>query len=364
MPIENTGHEGGPSRDEMGRVELRIKRWLPFPLALAALLTLIAFSPPPANASISRDAYEECLLDKANEARAAAGVGHLQMAQDLVPELREWSRWMRFNDFEHMPSDRRYDILPSDWGTWGENIARHGNDDMPDCTPIHQMWMNSPGHRRNILNPAFRFAAMGTYVDGSGWWATQLFFDANGYNATCAGTFCDDDGSVFETSIETIAAAGITRGCNPPVNTLFCPHDRVTRGEMAAFLARALELPDSGDVEFSDDNRSAFEDAIEMIAAAGITQGCNPPANTRFCPDDHVTRGQMAAFLTRGLSLSSTSAIDFIDDNDSVFESSIERLAAAGITHGCNPPANTRFCPDDHVTRGQMAAFLVRALDS
>ena len=348
----------------MGRVELNEKRWLPLLLALATLLTLIALSPAPASASISRDAYEECLLDKANEARAAAGVGSLQMAYDQVPGVRDWSRWMRFNDFEHMTDDRRYGILPSDWRTWGENIAMHGNDDMSDCTPIHQMWMNSPGHRANILNPAFRFAAMGTYVDGTGWWATQLFFDATGYNATCAGTFCDDDGSVFETSIETIAADGITRGCNPPVNTLFCPHDRVTRGEMAAFLDRALELPYSGEVEFSDDNGSVFEESIERIAAAGITQGCNPPANTRFCPEDYVTRGQMAAFLTRGLGLSSIGAIDFTDDNDSVFESSIERLADAGITHGCNPPANTRFCPDDYVTRGQMAAFLVRALDS
>jgi hypothetical protein len=36
-------------------------------------------------------------------------------------------------------------------------------------------------------------------------------------------------------------------------------------------------------------------------------------------------------------------------------------LAAAGVTNGCNPPSNDRFCPDSYVTRGQMAAFLVRA---
>ena len=337
---------------------------MPLALSLAALLTFIVFSSPPASAAISRDSYEDCLLDKANEARAAEGVSQLQMAYDLVPDVRDWSRWMRFNDFEHMPSERRYDILPSSWRTWGENIAMHSNDDMADCTPIHQMWMNSPGHRENILNPNFRFAVMGTYVDGSGWWATQLFFDASGYGASCTGTFCDDDGSVFEPSIERIAAAGITQGCNPPVNNLFCPDDRVTRGAMAAFLARALGLPDAGNIEFSDDDGSVFENAIKRIAAAGITQGCNPPANTRFCPDDYVTRGQMAAFLTRGLGLNSTSDADFLDDDHSVFESSIERLAAAGITSGCNPPANTRFCPDDYVTRGQMAAFLTRALDS
>jgi len=54
---------------------------------------------------------------------------------------------------------------------------------------------------------------------------------------------------------------------------------------------------------------------------------------------------------------------DFVDDDNSIFESDIEKLAAAGITAGCNPPDNDRFCPDNHVTRRQMAAFLARALD-
>jgi uncharacterized protein YkwD len=340
----------------MGRVEFKQKRWLALVLSLAALFTLIVISPSSAHAAISRDSFEDCLLDKTNEARAAEGVDRLQMAYDLVPAVRDWSRWMRFNDFRHMPDSRRLEILPPGWRTSGENIAMHGNDDMPDCTAIHELWMNSPGHRANMLNPGVRFAAMGTYVDGSGWWATQLFFD-------CRGTFCDDEG-VFETAIERIAAAGITDGCNPPTGNMFCPGNRVTRGQMAAFLSRVLDLPAAGGVDFDDDNGSVFERDIERIAAAGITQGCNPPANTRFCPDQFVTRGQMAAFLTRGLALNSASYIDFLDDDNSPFESSIEQLAASGITLGCNPPANTRFCPDDHVTRGQMAAFLTRALDS
>jgi hypothetical protein len=70
----------------------------------------------------------------------------------------------------------------------------------------------------------------------------------------------------------------------------------------------------------------------------------------------------MAAFLVRALGLSSGGGSNrFIDDNGSVFETDINKIAAAGITKGCNPPSNTRFCPDDLVTRGQMAAFLRRA---
>jgi hypothetical protein len=117
---------------------------------------------------------------------------------------------------------------------------------------------------------------------------------------------------------------------------------------------------DSG--TFIDDDDSIFEADIERLAAAGITKGCNPPINDRYCPDDGVTRDQMAAFLVRALGLNDQGTTDFVDDNGSIFETDIERLATAGITKGCNPPINDRYCPNDQVTRAQMAAFLVRAL--
>ena len=68
---------------------------------------------------------------------------------------------------------------------------------------------------------------------------------------------------------------------------------------LVAVLAVLLGLPPGG--TFIDDNGSIHEPSIEAIAAAGITLGCNPPDNDRFCPDDPVTRGQMAAFLHRAL---------------------------------------------------------------
>ncbi|MEA2000872.1 MAG: S-layer homology domain-containing protein [Actinomycetota bacterium] len=176
--------------------------------------------------------------------------------------------------------------------------------------------------------------------------------------------FNDDNGNLHEQAIEAVSNAGITSGCNPPFATDFCPDRNVTRGEMAAFLVRGLGLSAAGSVDFTDDNSSIFEADIEKLATAGITKGCNPPANTQFCPNSTVSRGQMAAFLVRALGLTaSDSGIDFTDDNDSIFESDIEKLATAGITKGCNPPANTRFCPDNTLTRAEMATFLTRALD-
>ncbi|MFZ0012488.1 MAG: S-layer homology domain-containing protein, partial [Acidimicrobiia bacterium] len=142
----------------------------------------------------------------------------------------------------------------------------------------------------------------------------------------------------------------------------FCPDDEVTRGQMAAFLRRHLELPASSTNHFSDDNGSTFEADINAIADAGITKGCNPPANTRFCPDDKVSREQMAAFIVRAFGLIDNSGSGFDDvAGTNTFFTDIGKLATAGITKGCNPPANTRYCPKENVTRGQMAAFLHRA---
>jgi glucose/arabinose dehydrogenase len=113
------------------------------------------------------------------------------------------------------------------------------------------------------------------------------------------GTFTDDDGNTHEGTIEAISADGITKGCNPPFNDRYCPEDAVSRGEMAAFLRRALELPASSTDRFDDDNGSTFEADINAIAAAGITKGCNPPANTEYCADEPVSRDEMASFLAR-----------------------------------------------------------------
>ena len=174
------------------------------------------------------------------------------------------------------------------------------------------------------------------------------------------GTFTDDDGNVHEGYIEAIAAAGITSGCNPPVNDHYCPDRKVTRGEMAAFLVRALNLSwDGGRDWFADDNGSPFESSINKLAAAGITQGCS---TRNFCPNDSVTREQMAAFLVRGYNLhGSTAGNPFTDDNNSVFEDQIEILRANGVTKGCNPPLDNKFCPTSAVHRDEMATFIARA---
>ena len=160
-------------------------------------------------------------------------------------------------------------------------------------------------------------------------------------------TFADDIVWAFEN--------GITGGCStdPP---LFCPDSPVTRGQMATFLDRALDLPAATADYFTDDETSIFEASINRVREAGIAFGCSA---TKFCPNSSVTRGQMAAFLDRALDLPAATADYFTDDETSIFESSINRVREAEITFGCSA---TKYCPNSLVTRGQMTAFLHRAL--
>jgi hypothetical protein len=159
-------------------------------------------------------------------------------------------------------------------------------------------------------------------------------------------------GHKFEADIRWLYTTGITSGCTPD---RFCPDGLVTRGQMATFLSRALDLPPTSRDYFIDDETSKHESSINRLRAAGITFGCAPD---RFCPTGVVTRAQMASFLVRAFDLSTTSTDYFTDDDANRHEPNINALRAARITYGCS---STRYCPDGAVTRGQMAAFLHRA---
>jgi hypothetical protein len=167
------------------------------------------------------------------------------------------------------------------------------------------------------------------------------------------GTFSDDDDSPFVAEIEWLAAAGITTGCE---FTRFCPHDPVTRGEMASFLYRALDLPAGSPDFFNDDAGSPHEEAINAVRVANISNGCGVAS---FCSQDPTTRAQMAAFLVRALVYPSSSVDFFTDDNGSIHEADINSLRQSGVTTGC---AATTYCPEALITREQMAAFLFRSL--
>ena len=113
---------------------------------------------------------------------------------------------------------------------------------------------------------------------------------------------------------------------------------------------------------FSDDDGNVHEANIEVIAGLGITVGCNPPANDRYCPRRVVTRAQMMAFLSRALggSVAGVSGASRFSDvaDDAWYRADLERMAELGVAV---PYEDGTFRPDEPLTRLDMAVFLVRA---
>jgi hypothetical protein len=174
--------------------------------------------------------------------------------------------------------------------------------------------------------------------------------------------FIDDDGNIHEANIEAIAAAGITNGCNPPLDDRYCPLRSVTRAEMAAFLVRALgeenSLPTYHHYFVDVPDGAWYTGYVERLYELGITTGYD---DQTYRPDALVSRAEMATFLARAFSLPATTTDYFTDDDGSFFEPNINSIAAAGITNGCNTD-HTFFCPNQNVLRDQMASFLARSL--
>jgi hypothetical protein len=120
-------------------------------------------------------------------------------------------------------------------------------------------------------------------------------------------------------------------------------------------------LPPGG--TFIDDNGNVHEPNIEAIAAAGITQGCNPPTNDRFCPAGSVTRAEIAALLVRAMGESAgMPAYQGYFSDVAVgqwYTGLVERAFQLGITTGY---ADGTFRPSATVSRAEMAAFVLRAI--
>ena len=172
--------------------------------------------------------------------------------------------------------------------------------------------------------------------------------------------FKDTVGTQFETEIQWLSDHGISKGCNPPANSHFCPESFLIRGEVAAFLDRVFDLPATSVDQFSDDSHSKFEGNLNRTASANVFRGCNPPGNDIVCPDRVITRGELAAVIFRAFGLAEGGE-SFDDTIGHTFEREAAVLRGLGITHGCNPPENDEFCPDRPITRGEAAAFIYRA---
>jgi N-acetylmuramoyl-L-alanine amidase/S-layer homology domain len=172
--------------------------------------------------------------------------------------------------------------------------------------------------------------------------------------------FSDDDGSVHAAGIGDLFRRGVTVGCT---SSRFCPKASVNRGQMASFLARTMthmKLPTQRSARdwFADDSGSVHEPAINMLTQSGVSAGCG---DNRFCPRQPIRRGHVAEWVARAFDLQAHGVDHFTDDDGTPYEWAINALADAGLTEGCAPD---RYCHSEATSRGQMASFLSRTINT
>ncbi|MEW2417178.1 CAP domain-containing protein [Streptomyces sp. NPDC046866] len=123
-------------------------------------------------------AEEAAVLALVNQERAQAGCGPVRANPPLAALAAAFSKDMALRGFfDHTDPDGN---TPWDRaakaglaGLGGENIARGQGD----AEAVMKAWMNSPGHRANILNCEYRTLGVGVYVaDGGPWWTQDFGF--------------------------------------------------------------------------------------------------------------------------------------------------------------------------------------------
>jgi hypothetical protein len=292
-----------------------------------------------------------------NVYRTAAGVAPVRLDAAVDKIATERANQMAAADEMQHDLDyvgRRLDQLGVCWSMFGEIIAWNSSGSID--TFVRQ-WDNSAPHQAIMLGSRYNTAGGSRARGDSAYYAAMIFVDPCGTapaerSTSTTSAFTDVSGSMFASDIAWLVENDITRGCS---STRCCPRARVTREQMASFIERARATAATSRDYFWDDNASQHEGDINRVAAAGIASGCD---TGRYCPTGAVSRGQMASFLVRALHLPAATRDWFRDDNGTMHEGAINSLAQAGVTGGCD---TGRFCPNSYVTREQMSAFLHRA---
>ena len=120
---------------------------------------------------------------------------------------------------------------------------------------------------------------------------------------------------------------------------------------VAATLALIIAVPVAVIAAHSFDDvpdSNQFHESIAWMQENGITIGCNPPANTQYCPEDNVSRQQMAAFMRRLAQTDGSAGIGVTDPADTVTVSGTTYVEL--LTLESTPTAEANVTLNAHVT--------------
>jgi hypothetical protein len=184
-------------------------------------------------------------------------------------------------------------------------------------------------------------------------------------DARGAAIFDDVGTGTHAAAINCLGYLGIALGQQADDGSpVFEPRSDVTREQMASFIARMMDrafvFPEPSADPF-DDVSAAHTDNVERLRAVDVVEGRE---DGTYGARDRVTREQMASFIARALEASTgetlPSASVFDDPGASVHAPNVEKLAAIGVVEGRE---DGTYGPREAVSREQMASFIARGMD-
>ena len=136
--------------------------------------------------------------------------------------------------------------------------------------------------------------------------------------------------------------------------------DNVTRGQVAAIISRYLKLENTGSASkhFSDIHGHMFENNIKAVAQKGLMTGDN--STDKFRPDDTLTRYEMAVILKSFSFTCKTNDLFYDVPNNHWATNSVRSLYSNGITKGIG---DYKYGGEMNVTREQFATFMYKAIN-
>ncbi len=358
-------------------------------LSMVAALALVLATVTDAQAARSRTDLEwiaeQVLLDAHNTAREAASLAPMTMYRDVRDVARDWTDHQAARrTLQHNPNYQTQICCAT---ALAENVAfRTVGPKLTDAavraavTEMHKAYMQSSGHRRNILG-AYPQVGIGMVLvkAGSQWevWSTTNFRtpdsnapgtgipEARDVEDTCgkakSPSFSDVPAtSVHAANIACIEDAGVTAG---KADGSYGPKEFLSRGQIATFLMRTLEAAGAKVPEGAACSEGAHRVGMSAMRAWKIF-------TTDDCDDSReVTRAEMATWSVRALQTAlgkKVPAVDadyFKDDNhmSGNVQGANNAIAAWGVVTGTG---NDNFAPESLLRRDQMATFLARLLDA
>lgn len=308
---------------------------------LASALQAISAATP-ADAAVD-STMESDFAALVNTERAKKGLPSLTVRSDLREVARDHSLTMAREDrLHHNPS---FSQEISNWQVVAENVGRG-----PSVESLHDAFMNSKGHRDNILNDRVTEIGVGVEVRNGQIWVTKNFRRPTG-TVTVGSTSTTRFGDVMATNVHVqgilaVATSGVADDCGL---ARFCPTESVTRADFVVMLAKSMGVSPANSSRFTDMTGTSAGYA-EALASRGVVAGVT---DTTFAPDRLLNREQLGSLFAKALDLP-PQASPFTDVSGT-HAGNVGAIAARGIVKGCGPD---RFCPRDQVTRAQVATML------